>query len=102
MPSDFACRFNHLLHTEPFAIPKIVNAALLIDRLHRQNMCLGQIRHVNVISHARTIRRCIIFAENRHRLTLPQRHLQHNRYQMQLRMMIFSPFFRRPRCIEVP
>ncbi len=57
---------------------------------------------MNVVAHARPVRRRIVRAINRNVLTLPECNLQGQRNQVRLRHVIFALLPRGAGCIEIP
>src|SRR5256885_6459137 len=60
--ADLSRGLDHLEDREPSAIPEIdlVRLTSRLEILERQNMSIGEVRHVNVVADASSLRRIIV------------------------------------------
>ena len=101
MAGDFTGGLDDLLHREPLAISKIVRAAALLQRSEGKDVGLCQVADMDIIPHAGAIGRGVVVAEDADVLALAEGNLEHQRNEMQLGIMILSPFLAGAGGIEI-
>src|SRR6202030_611238 len=80
----------YLLDGESLAIAKVVDAAAAIQRPERQNVRLREIKQMNIIADTGTVARWIVRSKNEDFFAFAHCHLENNRNQMKLRIVILS------------
>ena len=75
--------------------------ARLIGKVESADVSLGNIQHMNIVAHARTVWSVVIIAVNREELALTASGLQQERNDMSFWIVPFSGDIGRARSIEV-
>jgi hypothetical protein len=73
---DLAGCLEHLSHTVALAIAQVVNAATSVQRTQGQDVGLGQVNHMNVVTYAGAVVGRVIIAKDRHLVPLAQCHAE--------------------------
>ena len=101
MSRNVAASLDHLHHREAEAVPQIVAPTALIQRVQRQDVRLRQVADVDVVADAGAIGGGVVIAEDLDAFALAQGHLQRQRDEMRLGMMILAALGRGASGVEV-
>ena len=84
--------FQHVFNGRPSAGSEVepVGYPPLFQEPQRADVCVGKIRHMNVIPDAGAVRSRVVSTVNRHRRVLPKRGAKNQRNQVCLRIMVLA------------
>ena len=77
MTSDFACSFDDLLHRVALAIAEVVDFIFVLDRAECEDVCLREIDHVDVVTHASAVWSVIVVPKHEDLFALAECDLKH-------------------------
>src|SRR5437667_390072 len=89
----YPCRgFQHVFNGCPSAGSEVepVGSSPLFQEPQRADVCVGKIRHMNVIPDPGSVRSRVVSTINRHRRALPKRGAKNQRNQVRLRIMVLA------------
>lgn len=75
--------------------------AELVNRLQRQQVRLGEFCHMDVVAHTCAVAGGVVVAEDGDMWAMSERHLQHQRDQVRLRVVVFAAVGQRARSVEI-
>src|SRR5436190_385152 len=101
MPGDFSSCRDHFSNAESGPIPQIVDPTSPVQRFQGENMSPGKIADVDEIPDTGTVWSFVVAPEDREAVTNAQRHLEDERDQVGLRVVVLPPLLGCPSRIEV-